>query len=169
MTRHIVSYDLSVEQLDSYNMGEPMVLLIPMNPSFFPLGNPAKLIRDVSACLPDIDPSDIDDCRPGHIWCEPPLMPPHQRTTLEDVYGRTLSPQYAEQASLVTSIWVAVTSVNDGRANQTRGVFPDGSIRKGDEIYFPRVDHGIKNRENLKRNSINPDYFVDSDFGGPQE
>lgn len=170
MTSHnIVSYDLSIDQLDSYNMGEPMVLLVPMNPNFFPLGDPEKLITDVSGCLPDVDPQDIDDCRPGFIWCEPPLLPPAQRTTLNDVYGRTLSPMYARECDMVVSVWVAVTSINDGRANQIRGVFPDGAIRRGEDIYFPRVEHGVKSRPRSSKPKINPDYFVDSDFGGPQD
>ena len=165
-----VTYDLSIEQLDSYNMEEPMVLLVPMNPSFFPLGDPLKLIADVAGCLPDVDPSDIDDCRPGFIWCEPHKVPPVQRTTLNDVYGRTLSPTLAKECPLVASVWVAVTSINDGRANRACGVFPSGAIRHGEdeEIYFPRVNHGIEATKR-SRPAVNPDYFVDTDFGGPED
>jgi len=168
MINSTVTYDLDAEQLEMYENGQPMVLLVPVHPSFFPLGDALKLLNDVSQKLPDIAPSDIDDCRPGYIWCEPSTVPPLQRTSLSDIYGKTMSPSLAKECPFVVSLWVAVVSVNDGRANRVCGVFPEGAIRQDEEIFFPMVEHDVERLRKTSRPAVNPEYFVQTDFGKPE-
>ena len=162
------TYDLDVDQLDAYEAGMPQVFVIPMNVAFQPLNkeDPTDLIRRAAASLPDISVDDIDDCRPGFIWAVPHKVPPLQRTSLSDVYGRTMSPAAAKECDLAASIWVAVVSVNDGRGARARGQFPSGAIRLEEDIYLPKVEHGVDQPEIAKKPIVDPDYFVDTDFGG---
>lgn len=164
-----VSYQLDIDQIDRYEDEDPMVLIVPMSPNF-PLGDPSKLIDAVAEVLPEIDPSDIDDVRPGFAWANASSPKPVQKTSLEDVYGKSVKPSEAKQLPFCVSIWVAVVSIHDGRANSKRGVWPGGPIKLQEEVFFPKVDFAELRRGATDRQTpaVDPDYFVGDDFGGPQ-
>lgn len=167
----IVTYDLSPEQLDAYEANEPMVLLIPLHASS-PLGRgrEADLIRAALKMLPDLNPADVDDVRPSHIWVDAGGPKPVHKTSLEDVFGTTLRPELAKLKPFVASVYVCVVSVNEGRAERVRGVWPGGAIRLEGDIFFPKSEISFDSEDNRKaaRPSVDPDYFVPRDFGGPE-
>lgn len=163
-----VKYQLSIEQLDRYEDEDPMVLLVPMSPNF-PLGDPTRLIDAVAEVLPEISPEDIDDVRPGFAWTDASSLKPIQKTNLEDVYGAIVKPADARKLPFSASVWVAVVSINEGRAHSKRGHWPDGAVRMGEDLFFPKVDRASLSRDEDARRSptIDPDYFVDNEFGDP--
>lgn len=164
-----VSYHLSIEQIDRYEEEDPMVLLVPMGPNF-PLGDPTKLIDAIAEVLPEIDPEDIDDVRPGFAWTDASSLKPAQKTNLQDVYGPVVKPADARRLPFCVSVWVAIVSINDGRAHSKRGHWPDGAVRLGEDLFFPKVDSsGSRRVESEKRTpAIDPDYFVGDEFGDPR-
>lgn len=167
-----VQYELSVDQLEAYDAGEPMFLAIPM-PANIRLQNPADpedLIEQACKIVPDLDPKHVDYVKPGFTFTNLCSPKPSQKTTLEDVFGRPVSNLQAKDIPFSVSIWCIMLSVHEGRANRRRPQFPGGPVIYQDELFFAVDEKPGEEIATQKRSKplVDSDYFVSRNFGDKQ-
>lgn len=171
MTTRFPMYDLSPEQMDSLESGEAMLLCIPVQPKFT-IGpdNGNALENQVLDSLPDLQKSDIDDIRPGYVWANVGTFRKDPPNTLSGLLGPIVSKRKIQPNDIVTSVFAILVSVHGGRLARQAANWPSGLIyfdtgQSNDRLYAApdRPDRPTF------RSPVNPEYFVDRDFGRPVE
>lgn len=169
--RKLCAYDLSREQLETYQAGEPMTLLVPCHPTFT-LGrhvSPDLLASQVLETLPDIEKTDVDYVGMSHVWCNMSAATRLTLTSLGDFVGTPMPLPKAKALPVSIQIRCIEVSVNDGRAERAVAAFPGGAIRLDGEIYFGQETDQPGHESGPGSPAVDPDYFVDDNFGGPIE
>ena len=164
-------YDLSPEQMESLEAGEAFVVCIPVQPNFTIGPERSKeMEKVVLASLPDLGKSDIDDIRTGYVWANVGTFRKDPPNTLPGLLGPVTSKRKIKSNDLVTSVFCVLVSVHGGRLARQAANFPGGLIyfdtgQSSDRLYAAadRPDRPTF------RAPVNPEYFVDRDFGRPVE
>lgn len=169
MSNNYPMYDLSPEQLDDYEEGKPLLLAFPVQPSF-PIGGNRDLTDIALESLPDIEAKDIDDIRPGYVWVNVGSFRKDPPNTLTGLLGPTTSKRQVQESDLVTSVFCILVSVHNARYSRVAAQFPAGLIYFDTGVEDERAYHAPEHPERPTfRSPVNPDYFVDRDFGAPME
>lgn len=169
MTTPVPMYDLSPEQFEAYELRQPLIVCVPVQPCFS-IGDKSKLEKQIHDSLPDVKPEDIDDIRPSYVWANIGAFRKDPPNTLDGLLGPVVSQRKVKPNDLVMSVFCVMVSLHGGRLARQAASFPSGLIYfdtgESDERAYSTTT--ASDRPTF-RAPVNPEYFVDRDFGKPIE